>query len=141
MTQRKKLNETHSALVTHGIGCMKARSLDKFYEVELELIETSRLTSENLDSYNQIIDTDTQEDSQMSLDKLRLAIIQVQNQSSMTRVEALGLRNKLSQNSKLATNELLILDLVIQEKFSDGKVIFSNFPSKKIFLGQAKLND
>ena len=83
ITQRKKCNETHTKITSHIIESMKSRKLNVLNEIESELLDNNKLLKDDIEQYNLILDKDTADDRTQSLDKLRLAIIQLENQSSI----------------------------------------------------------
>ena len=104
---RKKVCHMHSVLIDHSIKEMKRRNLDKLNQVEIDLIENSDVTDAELKEFLQkFFEEDTKEDSIKSLDKLRLAVIYIENKLSVTKSYALSLRNSISSNSKLSSNEI-----------------------------------
>lgn len=117
ITQRKKCNETHTKITSHIIESMKSRKLNVLNEIESELLDNNKLLKDDIEQYNLILDKDTADDRTQSLDKLRLAIIQLENQNGIKKQEALGIRNRIVSNSKLDANEVGILDTIIRDKF------------------------
>lgn len=100
---RKKFNQMHSTLIDYSIKEMQKRSLDKLHQVELDLINNSDITDNDYKEFlNKFLEEDTKDDAIKSLDKLRLAVIFIENKSSIQKSEALSLRNQISSNSKLS---------------------------------------